>query len=245
MMFSTLNTTFHLPLGLYLLAFYGLKHRIRASLYEHLDISPPEPWNKLLSILPGWFGTGGTFKNTETGALTVYDPRRRAFPWRAYRQPSLIHTFEYIAEYNASPCSCNAYWGHLGRTMKTDFRIRSTAYRIGFVLLATYLASTGFSKGLAFDVPNIYEEEIKHPGTVTDEDVACVFKLLKLWQAFMFSGIGFILLSWVYTIGCMGSTAALFVGAVWKHVPEEEKRRVNVLAHQQEQIRGGGNIRLE
>jgi hypothetical protein len=87
-------------------------------------------------MFPSWVGTGGTFRNSETGETTVYDPRRRAFPERAYHQPAIIDTRQYFTAYNASPDSCTTFWGHSGRSMKVNFRLRPTIYRVGFLFLS-------------------------------------------------------------------------------------------------------------
>ncbi|KAG4433304.1 hypothetical protein IFR05_011224 [Cadophora sp. M221] len=222
----TLKKSLYHPLGLYLLSYYAFKHRIRASLFEHFDIQPPQPWKKMISILPSWFGTGGTFKNRETGEITVYDPGRRAFPWRAYHQPALIRTREYLTAFNAGPGLCTTYWGHAGRTVKTDFRFRAFIHRIGFLSIAIYLAWKGFWNTVFYDVPNAMDEVARHPKTITMEDVRRILRILEIWQVFTFSGLWFFLLALVFGLGCMGSMLVLFVRTVWKYVPQEEKDQI-------------------
>lgn len=39
----TIKKSLYLPLGMYLLSFYALKHRLRASLFERFDTPPPQP----------------------------------------------------------------------------------------------------------------------------------------------------------------------------------------------------------
>jgi hypothetical protein len=214
------------PLGLYFLALYAAKHRLRASLFERCEASPPEPWKKMLSILPSCIGTGGTFRNMDTGEITVYDPRRRAFPWRAYRQPWLLRRPAYMAAYNADPGLCAAYWGHAGNSVKTDMRFRPTIHRIGFLLLAMYFTFTGYWSLLWYKVPNIYEELEKHPKAITPDDVARLFRILWFWEAFVFSGIGFLLLAFIFVPWSIGSMAVLFFSTTWKYVPQEEKNRI-------------------
>lgn len=191
----------------------------------------------MISILPSWMGTGGTFKNLDTGEITVYDPRRRAFPWRAYRQPAIIRTREYHAAYNASTDTCTMYWGHSGRSVRTEFRLRPTIHRIGFILLATYIVWKGFWNTVFYNVPNVYEEILKHPKTIKAEDVARIFRILRFWQAFMFSGFWFIILAFIFAAACMGSMSWLFLRAVWRYVPQEEKERIIREAREREHIR--------
>lgn len=222
---------------MYLLSFYALKHHLRASLFERFDIMPPEPWKKMLSILPSWMGSEGTFKNLDTGGMTVYDPRRRAFLWRAYRQPALIRTREYHAAYNTSRDACTMYWGHSGRSVKSEFRFRPTIHRIGFLLLAMYLVCKGYWSTVFYSVPNVYEEILKHPKTIKEEDVARIFRILRFWHIFMFSGFWFLILATAFAAACMGSMLVLFLRAVWRYVPQEEKERIWREVREREQIR--------
>jgi hypothetical protein len=234
---------------MYLLSFYALKHRLRASLFERFDIPPPEPWKKMLSILPSWVGGtgGGTFRNLDTGETTVSDPRRRAFPQHAYRQPALIRTREYLATYNVSPGggACTTFWGHSGRRVRPDFRFRPTIYRIGFVFLAAYMTWKGFRNTVFYDVPNVYEDILKHPKTIEAEDVARNLRILRFWQAFVYSSIWFTCLALVFAAVCMGSMFVLFFGTVWKYVPQEKKERIAREAREREHIRREGRVRLE
>lgn len=224
---------------MYLLSFYALKHRLRASLFERFDVQPPEPWKKMISILPSWIGTGGTFRNMDTGEITVYDPRRRAFPWRAYHQPSLIRTREYLAAYNTSTGACTTFWGHSGRSVRAEFRFRPTIHRIGFVFLAMYITWKGFWNTVFYDVPNVYKEILKHPKTIKPEDVARIFRIFRFWQAFKFSSFWFTLLAIVFATACMGSMLVLFFRTVWRYVPQEEKERITREARERELIREG------
>ncbi|KAH7417860.1 hypothetical protein BKA64DRAFT_700412 [Cadophora sp. MPI-SDFR-AT-0126] len=222
----TLKKTLYMPLGMCLLAFYAYKHRIRASLFEHFDVQLPQPWKKMISILPSWFGTGGTFKNRDTGEITVYDPGRRAFPWRAYHQPDNIRSCEYMSAFNANPGLCDTYWGHSGRNVKTDFRFRATLHRLGFLCLAIYLAVIGFWRIVWYDIPNVYEEVLKHPTTITKADIARISRIVMIWQASVFSAFWSVLFSLLFGLGCMGSMLVLFVRTVWKYVPQEEKDKI-------------------
>jgi hypothetical protein len=199
----------------------------------------------MLSILPSWVGAGGAFKNLDTGEITVYDPRRRAFPWHAYRQPALIRTREHLAAYNASPGACTTFWGHSGRSVRTEFRFRPTIHRIGFIFLVTYITWKGFWNTVFYSVPNVYEEILKHPKTIKAEDVARIFRILRFWQVLLFSGIWFVAPALVFAAACMGSMLVLFFRTVWKYVPQEEKERITREAREQERIRREGRIRLE
>jgi len=228
---------------MYLLSFYALKHRLRTSLFERFDTPPPQPWKKMLSILPSWVGTGGTFKNLDTGEITVYDPRHRAFPWRAHHQPALIRTPEYLQAYNASPGACTTFWGHSGRRVKTEFRFRPTIHRISFVFLTLYMACKGYWNTVFYNVPNVYEEILKHPKTITAEDVTRILMIMKLWQALTSSGFWFFIMAFVFAGACMGNMLVLFFRVVWKYVPKEEKERIAREAR--EQMRREGRIRLE
>lgn len=224
---------------MYLLSFYALKHHLRASLFERFDVASPEPWKKLPSILPSWIGTGGTFKNLDTGDITVYDPRRRAFPWRAYHRPAIIRTREYHAAYNANKGACTTYWGHSGRSVVSGFRIRPTIHRVGFISLATYFIWKGFWNTVFYSVPNVYEEILNHPETIKAEDVARIFRILRFWQAFVFSDLWFTLLAFIFAVACMGSMLVLFFRAVWRYVPQEKKERVIREAQEQIRVRDG------
>lgn len=234
-----------MPLGMYLLSFYALKHRLRASLFERFHMPPPEPWRKMLSILPAWVGTGGTFRNMETGEITVYDPRRRAFPARAYHQPALICSHEYLTAYNASTAACAMFWGHSGRSVKTELRFRPTIHRVGFLCIAMYITWQGFWNMIFYNVPNVYEEVLKHRNTIQEKDILRILRILQIWQTFVFSGLGFILLSMVFGIACILSMFVLFCKAVWQYVPQEEKQRIMREAREREQIRREGRVRLE
>ncbi|KAF2280704.1 uncharacterized protein EI97DRAFT_453956 [Westerdykella ornata] len=220
----TLKRSLDMPLGLYLLSFYAAKHCIRASLFERFSIAPPEPWKQMISILPSWFGTGGTFKNQDTGEITVYDPRRRAFPWQAYRNPALIRTRAYIKKYNdCADAACTSYWGHSGRPTKSDFRFRPTIYRVGFLLLAGYFALKGFWNTVFYDVPNEFEERLRHWKSITPADIARIRRILALWQGLVYTGLYFTVMALSYAAASTGSMVTLFFMAVWKHVPEEAK----------------------
>ncbi|KAH8787089.1 hypothetical protein F5882DRAFT_461772 [Hyaloscypha sp. PMI_1271] len=238
----TIKKILYLPLGMYLLSFYALKHRLRASLFERFDIPPPEPWKKMLSILPCWVGTGGIFKNLDTGEITVYDPRRRAFPWRAYRQPALIRTREYLVAYNASPGACTTFWGHSGRSVRTQYRLRPTIHRIGFVFLAICIASIGYWKTVWYRVPNVYEDILRHPKTIKAEDVARIFRILRVWQAVVFSGFWFFLLALFFAAGCMGNMLVPLIRTIWKYVPQEKEESIMREVREREQIRSEGRI---
>ncbi|KAH7309345.1 hypothetical protein BKA65DRAFT_519646 [Rhexocercosporidium sp. MPI-PUGE-AT-0058] len=247
----TLKKSLYLPLGMYLLSFYALKHQIRASLFEHFDIQPPPPWKKMVSILPSWFGTGSTFKNRETGEITVYDPGHRAFPWRAHDKPTVIRTRKYLDAFNANPGTCITYWGHSGRILKTDFRFRAFIHRIGFVSIAIYLVCKGLWSAIFYDVPNIDEEVMKHPKTITIEDVTRIVRIVKLWQSVIFSGLWFFILTLVFGLGSMGSMFVLFVRTIWKYVPQEEKdqiirdQRERERDHEQDRRRQEGRVNVQ
>lgn len=214
-------------------------------MFEHRESKPPEPWKKMLSILPSWVGTGGTFKNSDTGEITVYDPRRRSFPWRAYRRPSLLRGPEYMAAYNANPGACSTFWGHSGNSVEMDLKFRPTIHRIGFLLLAMYLTFTGYWSFLQYRVPDIGEELSKHSQTLTADDVARLFRIFWFWEAFVFSGIGFLLFAFVFVSWSVGSMAVLFISTAWKYVPPEEKERILREAHERGDFTREGRIRLE
>lgn len=110
-----------------------------------------------------WLGTEGTFNYMDTGELTVYDPRRCASSWRAYRQPALIHTPEYITAYSASPGACIIFWWHSGRGVRTEFRLRPTLHPIGFLLIATSFTYTGFWNAVFYNVPDILKRRQSIP----------------------------------------------------------------------------------
>jgi hypothetical protein len=96
-----------------------------------------------------------------------------------------------------------------------------------------------------YSVPNVYEEILKHPKTIKAEDVARIFRILRFWQAFVFSGLWFTVLAWLFAAACMGSMLVLFFRTVWKYVPQGEKERIMTEAREWEQIRREGRIRLE
>jgi hypothetical protein len=233
-----------MPLGIYLLSFYGLKHRLRASLFERFDVPLPEPWRKIRSILPSWPGTGDTFRSADTGEITVHDPRRRDFPWRADRDAALIRTHKYLAAYNARQGACTTFWGHSGRSIRANVRFRPTIYRVGFVFLAACIMWRG-SLSVFYEVPSVELERLKHPKSIKPEDVARLFRLLRYWQTFSFSRC--------YTSPCittlvlayMRSMLVLFLRTVWKYVPQEEKDNIMRKVREQEQLRRAGRVRLE
>lgn len=232
-----MKRTLYLPLGMYLLAFYVLKHRARTSLVERLHISPPEPWRRVLTVLPS--RNKATYRNSETGEMTFHDPRRRAFPKDAYRHPALIHTSEYLAAYNAIQDSCTTFWGHSGRKVRSNIRTRPTIHRVGFIFLAMYMMWRGYFSMLLYNVPNVFEEELKHPKTITTEDFARIFRILKFWQAFTFSGLWFFMMAMLFAAACMGSMLILFFRTVWKSVPQEERDEILREAREQVQLREG------
>lgn len=213
-----------MPLGMCLLAFYASKHRIRASLFEHFNTDPPRPWKKMLSILPSWLGTGGTFKNRDTGEITVWDPGRRALPWQAHYNPSIIRSRQYMTTFNANPGLCISYWGHAGRNMKTEFRIRVTLHRLAFLSLATFLVCKGYWHMVMYDLPGF--TDVDNPSNITGEDLARILRILRLWQGFVFSSFFPAVFGFIYGVGCMGSMLVLFARTVWKHVPQEEKDQI-------------------
>jgi hypothetical protein len=96
-----------------------------------------------------------------------------------------------------------------------------------------------------YDVPNVYEEILKHPKTITAEDIARIFRILRVWEAFSNLGLWFFVLAVVFAAACIGSMLILFFGTVWKYVPQEEKERIMREVREREQIRREGRIRLE
>ncbi|KAK0124840.1 hypothetical protein ONS96_008719 [Cadophora gregata f. sp. sojae] len=206
-----LKRTLCMPIGMCLLAFYAYKHHIRASIFERFDVEPPQPWKKMLSILPSWFGTGGTYKNRDTGEITVFDPGRRAFPWRATHRSKVIDSREYITAFNANPGLCTTYWGHSGRSVKTDFKFRATIHRLGFLVLAIYLTLKGFWSIIWYNVPNVYDEVLKHPTTITKEDIARISRILSIHLASLgiFGSLGSIV-CFIVRIGMCGEYVGTF-----------------------------------
>jgi hypothetical protein len=95
-----------------------------------------------------------------------------------------------------------------------------------------------------YNVPDTLEETSKHPN-ITAEGVARLFTLFKYWQAFVLSGIWFVLLACCYTAACMGSLPVLFFSTVWMYVPQEESQWIVIEALEQEQTSRRGRIRLE
>lgn len=232
-----------MPLGLYLLSFYALKHRPRVSLFERVYIPLPMPWKIIPSILQSW--TGPSFQNRDTGEITTSDPRRRAFPRQADQQPLFIRTREYMAAYNASPGDCTTFWGHCGRNIRTNIRFRPIIYRIGFVVLAVYYICKGFLNILFYNPPNVYEEILKHRHTIKKEDIVRIMKLLRLWSVFSHLGFLFVLAALVFAGACIGCILILWFVALWKYVPQEEKEMLNRMAQEYEETRREGRVRLE
>jgi hypothetical protein len=200
----------------------------------------------MISFLPSWVGTGATFKNRETGEMTFYDLRRRAFPQQAYRQPSFIRSREYLDAYNANPAACTTFWGHSGRQTMSEARYRPIIHRIGFICIALFFVFKGFWNTLWYKLPNLSEEILKHIKTITYEDVARMYRLLGLWQGLVFSGLLFVLCALFFGLAGMGSMVVLFFQAFWKYIPEEE--RETLARNERDRVARSGRegvIRLE
>ena len=80
---------------------------------------------------------------------------------------------------------------------------------------------------IRYDVPNVYEEKLKHPTTITKKDIARISRILMFWQVSIFSSLWFAVFALVFGLGCMGSMLVLFVRTVWKYVPQEEKDQIS------------------
>ena len=186
----------------------------------------------MLSILPSWFGTGGTFQNQETREITVYDPGRRALPWQAYKNRSLIRTRKYIQEYNADPKPCTSYWGHSSSPIRSNLRFRPTIHRIAFLSLAFYFIVIGTWNTVVYDVPNEFEEKLKHWETITGKDIARIRRILALWQGLIFSSLYWFALGFTLAVVSMASMVVLFLKAAWKYVPKEEREEVHRAARE-------------
>jgi hypothetical protein len=103
----------------------------------------------------------------------------------------------------------------------------------------------GFLNTVFYSVPNVYEDILKHPKTIKAEDVARMYRIWRIWQAFAISALWFTVLALPFAVVCMGSMLVLFFRTVWKYVPQEEKERIMRERREHEQIRREGRIRLE
>jgi hypothetical protein len=173
------------------------------------------------------------------------DPRRRGFPLDAEQRPELIRTRGYFEAYNANPGACTTYWGHSGHAVKGHVRFRPTIYRVGFILLAAYFVGKGYFNIIFYDVPNLYAEIIEHRKTITVDDVRRIIRLVRLWQACLYSGFWFVICSMIFLLTATGSVLVFFFRAVWKYMPQEEKDGILARVREQEQISRMGRIRLE
>lgn len=236
----TIKKWLYLPLGAYLISLYAIKHRIRASLFESFHTPVPEPWKKLIKVIPGIT----MFKNLHTGEVTQDDPRQRAMPRGAYANATSIDNNAYIAGFNAAPRLCTVYHGHLGRLHKSTFRIRPTFVRIGYLSLSLYLLVRGCLNNIVFfDFVDPYREILKHPD-VTPVELASMRKELVLWQILVYSTFPLLFLAGLHTAMCWFSMVILWCRAILKQADREDRERA---AREQGQDNGAreGAIRLE
>ena len=175
----------------------------------------------------------------------MYDPRCRAFPWGAHHQPALIRTREYLTAYNASPNTCDVFWGHLGRNVTVRYRFRPAIYRISFIAFATCAVLVGYFNTLFCKAPNVFEDILKNPGTIRKEDIVQALRLVKIWQGLIYPGFWLTTVALIYGMLCITSIIALSVRTVWNYVPEEERERIVREIREQERIREEGRIRLQ
>lgn len=204
---------------MYLLSFYALKHRLRSSLFETFDTPVPEPWKRLIRVIPGVT----MFRNLHTGQVTQDDPRHRGMPPGAYRAHISIDNDAYIKAYNNAPGPCTSYFGHLGREHKTTFRSRPTLIRIAYLSLAIYLLFTGVWNTIWYDVLNPYEEILKHPD-ITANDIASIYRQLWLWQVSVYLTIPLLLSAALYAIICILSMTVIWGSTVLKYADIDRRR---------------------
>jgi predicted membrane metal-binding protein len=115
---------------------------------------------------------------------------------------------EYVKAYNASPSTCEGYWGHLGRKRTTKFRITRPALVILFLSFTVFL----FIEGFAFSFEYIIELGVTLPPERADlakPDLERVDRIIFFWEAQ--TVLSFLLLSfgYFYTIFCLGSIVVL------------------------------------
>ena len=194
------------PLGVYLLAFYAVKHRVRVSQFLSIETAFPGAWEKLPSVR----GFSRGYRNLETGATTPTDPRLRSFPPGAHRDPSLLRRREYLKAFNATPANCDTYWGHSGRSPNIDIRLSPVTLRLGFIALSLLLAVIGWLRTVFYNVLNPYEELLKHGKEITPDDVVVMFRILRVWQFLIYGTFPLIVMCIVY-----GLLGMLVLAALW------------------------------
>lgn len=202
---------------MYLLSVYALKHRLRASLFETFETPVPEPWKRLIRVIPGVT----MFRNLHTGQVTQDDPRQRAMPPGAYKSHTSIDNDAYIKAYNNPSGPCTSYHGHLGREHKTTFRSRPTLVRISYLSLTLYLLFTGVWNTIWYDVLNPYEEMLKHPG-LTADDVAGIYRQLWLWQVSVYLTVPLLISAGLYAVMCIFSMVVIWGSTVLKYAEIEK-----------------------
>jgi hypothetical protein len=207
-----------MPLGIYLMSFYALKHRTRASLFESFDVAVPEPWKKLFSILP----TSPVFRHNLTGEVTTIDPRQRAMPPGKARDTSRIDNNAYIKAYNSTPQTCTSYWGHIGREHNTKLRIRPAVNRIGFLSLTICLIFIGFwNTFFTYDVQNI----ARLIPFLPPQNLARATRVVRMWQALAFMEFALFVPAFFYAVFCLASVLVLWGHVILQYAERENRER--------------------
>ncbi|KAI1815399.1 hypothetical protein GGS20DRAFT_543575 [Poronia punctata] len=229
---STLNRGLYFQLGNCLLCLYILKHRWRASLFEHFYISLPRPWVKKTSIFPSYRGSKNTFINEETGDITTFDPTQRVlssssfpFPPQGHRGPSSTAAREYIAAYNANPGTCTTLYGHSGREMKSQLRYLPTICRIGFLLVACGMVLKGYLHVRRYRPPVLDIEKIAHPDLTVD-DMEILTRIRVMGEILRYSQIFFAHPFVSVVPFLIGANMYLFFAAAWRHASTDTKRDI-------------------
>ncbi|CAO2649626.1 Nn.00g070110.m01.CDS01 [Neocucurbitaria sp. VM-36] len=202
----TIKRILFFPLGVYLLAFYAVKHRVRVSQILSIETAFPGAWERFPSIR----GFSRGYRNLETGATTLTDPRLRSFPPGAHADPSLLRRREYIKRFNASTGHCKTYWGHSGHSTNIHIRLSPVTLRLGFIALSLLLAVVGWLRTVFYDVLNPYEELLKHGKKIIPDDVVVMFKILRVWQFLIYGTFPLVVMCIVY-----GLLGMLVLAVLW------------------------------
>ncbi|PSN70920.1 hypothetical protein BS50DRAFT_570350 [Corynespora cassiicola Philippines] len=219
----TAHASLYMPLAIYLLAFYTLKHQHRASLFERRSLPPPEPWMEVRSGLLPWLGS--MWRKSFADRLTRKDPRMRAFPHHARNKEAALRTRAYIQAYNEvgpGEATCRGYWGHQGREWKSIFRTRPTAVRLGYLVLVILVWVKGYWAVFAVNAIKLLEEYSKDPATTEGDWVR--YRQIMTLDVWIFAYATPLFIFLLLDVLMLGTSLVVLWGRCISDYVEREKR---------------------
>jgi hypothetical protein len=193
------------PFSGYVFCWYAIKRGFRKSLFSWSHIPLPEPWIEVTSL----FGKP-VIIDSDTGTSTSVDPRLRAFPIEGQDRRAGTRSSKYMKAYNASPSTCQEYWGHLGREWTTRYRSIPTISLLFFLGFASFQFAEGVM--CIFSYPFNVDKVTKLPD-VTIPDMERLLRIMHLNLVLMLSTTPFAILIVVYASSSMISILVLWTSS--------------------------------